>query len=100
YERAFALYRVLKVRGLLDPLPPPHYDEREPPVRGALRLMADYLLRAAEAVDPRAGDLISTLVILPLLAAAAGADPARPAAPISVAALARRTQLPAETVRR
>ena len=100
YERALIFYRLLKARGLLEPLPAPHYDEREPPVRGALRLMSDYLLRAAEAVDARAGDLISTVVILPMLAAAAGADPGRPASAISVAALARRTQLPPETVRR
>jgi predicted ArsR family transcriptional regulator len=99
HERLHALYRMLTARGLLDPLPAANYDEGEPPVRAAVRLMSDYLLRAAEAVMGRTGDLAATLVLLPLLAAAAGADGRLPE-PMSAAALARRTQLPAETVRR
>lgn len=100
HERLHGLYRMLRARDLLDPLPPPHYEEDEPPVRGAIRLMSDYLLRTAEAVIGRTGDLVATLTILPLLAQTAGADPRRPRPTIAVAALARRAQLPAETVRR
>jgi hypothetical protein len=100
HERLHGLYRMLRARQLLDPLPPPHYDEREPPIRGAVRIMSDYLLRASDAVVARTGDLVTTLVILPMLAAAAGTDPGTTPAPLSVAAIARRTRLPAETVRR
>lgn len=100
HERLHALYRMLKSCDLLEALPAAHYDEGEPPVRGALRLMSDYLLRSAAAIVGRTGDLVSTLTVLPLLAAAAGADVGRPPAPVAVAALARRVQLPAETVRR
>lgn len=99
HEKLHALYRMLCGRGLLEPLPAANYHESEPPVRGAVRLMSDYLLRASEAVGARSGDLIATLVLLPLLAAAVGADGPRPS-PLSVGALARRTRLPAETVRR
>jgi hypothetical protein len=98
HERLLALYRVLAARGLLEPLPAPNYEEAEPPVRGAVRLMSDFLLRSAEATVSRTGDFVAALVILPLLAVAAGADGALP--PMSSAALARRTRLPAETVRR
>ena len=100
HERLVALYRMLQARSLLEALPPAHYDEDEPPVRGAVRLMSDYLLRTAEAVVGRTGDLVSGLTVMPLLAQAAGADPGRPAAAVTVAGLARRIQLPAETVRR
>jgi DNA-binding Lrp family transcriptional regulator len=99
HERLYGLYRLLAGRGLLEPLPAANYDEDEPPVRGAVRLMSDYLLRAAESVGGRTGDLVSALVVLPLLAAAAATDNGVPA-PISVASLGRRLQLPAETVRR
>lgn len=98
HERLRNLHRLLQSRGLLDPPPTPHYDEREPPVRGAVRLMSDYLLRTAEALVGRTGDLVSGLLLLPLLAASANVE--RAPAPMAVAALARRVQLPAETVRR
>lgn len=100
HQRLHDLYRMLQARNLLDPLPAPHYDEDEPPVRGAVRLMSDYLLRTAEAVVGRSGDLVSALTLLPLLAITAGVDPSRPAPTVAVAALARRTGMPAETVRR
>ena len=100
HDRMYGLYRVLRARGLLDPLPPAQYLEGKPPIRAAVRLMSDFLLRSAEALDARTGDLISSLVILPLLAAAAGANPGRATPQISVAALARRVRLPSETVRR
>lgn len=99
HERLHLLYRLLTARRLLEPLPAANYHEQEPPIRGAVRLMSDYLLRTAEAVGARTGDLTATLVLLPLLAAAAGAEGGA-AAPLSAGALARRAQLPAETVRR
>jgi hypothetical protein len=99
HERLFALYRALCAQALLEPLPAANYDESEPPVRGAVRLMSDFLLRSADAAVSRTGDLVSALVILPLVAAAAAADGGRPI-PLSAAVLARRTRLPAETVRR
>jgi hypothetical protein len=99
HERLQGLYRALRTHGLLEPLPAPNYDENEPPVRGAIRLMSDYLLRFGEAGGRRTGDIVSALVVLPLVVAAA-ADERRPPVPTSVAALARRTRMPAETVRR
>ena len=99
HERLLAMYRHLCAHQLLEPLPAPNYQETEPPVRGAVRLLSDFLLRSAEATMNRAGDFITGLVILPLLAAAAGAEGAAPA-PVSAAWLARRTRLPPETVRR
>lgn len=99
HERLHGLYRMLSARGLLEPLPAAHFQETEAPVRAAVRLMSDFLLRSAEAVVRRTGDLVVALALLPLLAAAAGAELSAPA-PLSAAALARRTRLPAETVRR
>lgn len=99
HERLYALYRALTDRGLLETLPAANYHEPEPPIRGAVRLMSDFLLRSSEAVVGRTGELVSAMVALPLLAHAAGAPPGR-AGPISMAALGRRVQLPAETVRR
>jgi hypothetical protein len=100
HERLHALYRMLTARGLLEALPPPNYDEAEPPIRGAVRLLSDYLLRTAEAVGGRTGDLVTALVATPLLAAAAGAEPGEPPPSRSIAAVARRLRMPAETVRR
>jgi hypothetical protein len=100
HERLLSLYRVLCAHDLLEPLPAANYDETEPPVRGAVRLMSDFLLRAADATVSQTGDLVSGLVILPLLAAAAAATQGADPKPVSAAALGRRTRLPAETVRR
>jgi DNA-binding IclR family transcriptional regulator len=100
HERLYVLYRMLRARRLLEPLPVPHYDEDEPPVRGAVRLMSDYLLRAGDAAVARTGDLVSALVVLPLVAAAAGSDAGQAPPALSFAALARRVALPSETVRR
>jgi DNA-binding Lrp family transcriptional regulator len=101
HQRMHALYETLQDRGLLEPLPASNYPaETRPPVRGAVRLMSDYLLRTADALVAVAGDLISSLVLLPLVADLAGGDPQADLEPTTVAALARRLQLPAETVRR
>ena len=99
HEGLRGLYLMLKARDLLEPLPPPNYEEAEAPIRGAVRLMSDYLLRTAESLVGRMGDLTAGLVILPLLAAAAAAE-TDAAAPMSLGAIARRTRLPSETVRR
>lgn len=96
--RLRTLYLMLDARGLLEPLPAANYDEAEPPIRGAVRLMSDYILRAAEALVSRMGDLTAGIVMLPLVvAAAAETDP--PAA-LGASALARRIGVPNETVRR
>jgi hypothetical protein len=100
HEKLYALYRMLRVRDLFEPLPAANYDDDEPQVRAAVRLLSDFLLRVADAVVRRTGDLISAIVLLPLIATTAGADQGRPPAAIPVAVLARRTRLPAETVRR
>ena len=99
HARLRELYVVLAANGLLEPLPAANYEETEPPVRGAVRLMSDYLLRTAEALVARIGDLTAGVVMLPLLAAGASAEAAAPVA-LPVSRLARRTRLPAETVRR
>jgi hypothetical protein len=96
HQRLLRLYFDLSARGLLEALPASHYDERDPPVRAAMRLLADYLLRNTETLVSRTGELVSGLVLLPLLAAAAGGDRGGQ----SVAALSRRVQIPAETARR
>jgi len=93
------LYFLLAARGLFDPLPAANYQEAEPPIRGAVRLLSDFLLRTAETLVIRFGDLTAALAFLPMLAAAAGAVEGSPR-PLTVAELARRTGLPAETVRR
>jgi len=100
HERLFLLYQDLRSRDLLDRLPPSHYLEGEPPVRAAARLMSDYLLRTAEALVGRTGELIAGLVLLPLLAGSAGVERPDAVAGVSVAALSRRIGVPAETVRR
>jgi hypothetical protein len=100
HERLFRLYLALRSRNLLDPLPASHYRESEPPVRSAVRLMSDYLLRTAEALVGRTGELISGLVLLPLLAAAASGMIGDAEDGLSVAVLSRRVRIPAETVRR
>ena len=99
HETLFRLYLALRARGLLEALPPAHYVEKEPPVRAAARLMADYLLRTAEAVVGRTGELVSGLLLLPLAAAAAAPERGAGAA-MSIAELSRRVQVPAETTRR
>jgi hypothetical protein len=101
HERLLTFYLALRAAELLDPLPPSHYVEAEPPIRGAVRLMSDYLLRTAEGVVARTGELASGVVLLPLIAAAASRDrPPVAARGMTVAALSRRVQMPGETVRR
>jgi len=99
YHRMQALYVTLRAASLLDALPASHYVDDEPPVRGAVRLMSDYLLRTSEVLVARTGGIVSGVILTPLLSQAAGALPGS-AAGLSMAAISRRVQTPAETVRR
>lgn len=99
HERLLRFYFELRSSGLLGRLPPSAYpSEPQVPVRAAARLLSDYLLRASEGTMALAGDVISALVLLGVLDAAL--ESARPDRGASVAGLARRLRLPAETVRR
>jgi hypothetical protein len=100
HRRLHGLYQALRVADLLDPLPLSHYIEPQPPVRAAVRLMSDYLLRTADGVVGQTGELISGVVLLPLIAAAAQERPQAPLQGLTVAAIGRRLQIPVETVRR
>jgi len=95
-------YEELRSEGLADGLPPPAFDTDSVPVRAAARLLADYVLRASEGLMREAGNVISVLTLVALLAAALADEGRTGAAPraMSVRAIAARLQLSAETVRR
>jgi DNA-binding Lrp family transcriptional regulator len=109
YARLRTFHDDLRSLGLLRPLPAPAFPtEGEGLMRGAARLVSDYLLRVAAGVVRVAGDRMSALA---LLGAAAGGTEAptltgdgqvRPGVrrPVRPAELARRLRLPAETTRR
>jgi len=102
HERLRRFYVELRDAGLVDGLPPPAFDTDSVPVRAAARLLADYVLRASEGLMREAGNVISVLTLVALLAAAL-ADEGRPGgAPrvLSVRAIAIRLKLSAETARR
>lgn len=97
HERAWRFYRDCRAAGLLGELPPSHYStETGVPIRGAARLIADYLLRSNEISVTRFGDVISGLIVMALLEAATAPQPAA----LSVGALAERLKIPNETLRR
>lgn len=97
HERLWTFYRELMADGLLGELPPSRYSvEAGIPVRGAVRLVADYLLRTSATFVDHFGDLISGLVGMGVLCASTG----RPAQASRATALAERLRLPQETVRR
>jgi len=104
HDRLLRLYADLRAADLLDPLPPPAYDvDQRIPLRGAARLIADYILRSVESLHRVASDLPSALALLAVLDAALA--PPRSVrgeeyGAASVSALARRTGLPGETMRR
>lgn len=112
HQRLVGFYGALTDAGLLDPLPPPHYDvEDGVPLRGAARLMSDYLLRAVDGLLRETADVVSAITLLAIVAdsiegadwtPAAPGEPAAPAVfpPVSVAELSRRLRLPSETTRR
>ena len=111
YHRLVGFYAQLIDGQLLDPLPPTNYEvDAGVPLRGAARLIADYLLRSVDGLMRETGDAISAITLLTILVAALDdvpwppqADWALPATPFrsaTVAQIARRLGLPAETVRR
>lgn len=103
HERLRRFYVELRDAGLLESLPPPAYADDDIPVRAAARLLADYVLRAAEGLMREAGNAVSALTLVALLAVALAAEddePGRPHRPTPVKAIADQLRLPAETVRR
>jgi len=102
HERLRRFYVELRGAGLVEALPSPAFDTDSVPVRAAARLLADYVLRAAEGLMREAGNVISVLVLVALLAAALADEGRMGAAPraLSVRAIAIRLKLSAETARR
>lgn len=99
HARLHAFYAELQADNLLEPLPASRFPfEEGVPIRAAARLLADYVLRSAELLRAQVGDLLVALILLVVLAEAPG--PEGQAAPVSIAAAARRLGMPAETVRR
>jgi hypothetical protein len=98
HERTWAFYRELAEAGLLGELPASRYPvDSGVPVRGAVRLVSDYLLRTAEGFVAHFGDLVSGLVGMAVLCASSEPTGGR-ATPMN--ALAEQLQMPMETVRR
>lgn len=117
YGLVRTLYLRLKALQLLDHIPraPAAFDPSAPPVRLVVRLSSDYVLRLAEPVTRHLGDFVAALIMMDVVQAntedlpddESGLDltPDGYVAdhhrrPARVAALARRTNVPAETVRR
>lgn len=108
HERLVGFYGGLLDRDLLDPLPPANYDVDEGvPLRGAARLISDYLLRALDGLLREGGDVVSSIILLAVVVAALEEVPldgapvgSAPFKVIPVAQAARRLGLPNETARR
>lgn len=112
HERLLGFYGRMVDGELLDPLPATSYDiDDGVPLRGAARLIADYLLRAIEGLMRQGGgDAVTAIILLAVLVAALDeaswppeADWALTTVPFrstSVAQVSRRLGLPNETVRR
>lgn len=110
-NRLVGFYGRLLDGALLDPLPDTHYDIDEGvPLRGAARLISDYLLRGLDGMLREGGDVVSAITLLGLLVTAIEEAPWPPEAEWALttvpfratptAELARRLGLPGETVRR
>lgn len=110
-HRLVGFYGALLDGGLLDPLPETTYDiDDGVPLRGAARLISDYLLRGLDGMLREGGDVISALTLLAVLVAALNEVAWPPEAEwaltqtvfgtSTVAEIARRLGLPGETVRR
>ena len=102
HDRLRRFYEDLRAAGLIEGLPPPAFDTDSVPVRAAARLLADYVLRASEGLMREAGNVISVLILVALLASALadeGRDSDAPRA-MSVRAIALRLRLSPETARR
>jgi hypothetical protein len=97
-ERLFRFYLEVRQADLLGPLPRSAYATDDgAPMRGAARLLSDYILRATDLARALAGDVISSIVLLAVLETSL-AHPTAGAR--SVSAIARRLGLPEETARR
>lgn len=93
HGRLRAFFYEANAAGLVDELPRSAYPpEPTVPIRAAARLLADYMLRTLDMVMGITGDVLGVLV---LLAALGSPDRA-----LSIAAIAQRLRMPAETVRR
>ena len=99
HVRLRTFYRDLRQQGLLGPLPPSAFDVADVvPVRGATRLLADYVLREADHLRSEAGDVVSAVILLAILVPSTAPPIGTRATPIS--ALGQRLGMPTETVRR
>lgn len=102
HEHLRRFYVELRAAGLADNLPPPAFETDAVPIRAAARLLADYILRASEGLMREAGNVVSVLTLVALLAAAL-ADQGRPGdrpRAVTVRSMATTLRLSAETVRR
>ena len=102
HERLRRFYMELEAAGLIEALPPAAFETDAVPVRAAARLLADYVLRASEGLMREAGNVISLMTLVALLAPAL-ADEGRPtdrSRTVSVRSIAVTLKLSAETVRR
>ena len=102
HHRLRAFYFQLKRGDMVGRLREPNYEEDDVPIRAAAGLLSDYMLRTVDALMREAGDAISGLVLLVLLAGALTTDAeGRPdPQPLSVRRIHHRLGLPEETVRR
>lgn len=101
HERLRRFYVELREAGLVGDLPAPAYADDDIPVRAAARLLADYVLRSCEGLMREAGNAVSALILVALLAATLADDEGTArSGRASVKAIAGRLRLPAETVRR
>jgi hypothetical protein len=101
HERAWRFYREACAEGLVGELPPAHYaTDSGIPIRGAARLLADYLLRSAEIFVGRFDDLVCALIAMELVRTATARDVRTAGRPRSITAIAQRLGVPGETVRR
>lgn len=111
HDRLVGFYGRLLDGGLLDLLPATNYDiDDGVPLRGAARLISDYLLRSLDGLLREAGDVVSAVTLLAILVTAIdeapwppeteGALTAVPFQATTAARLARRLGLPGETIRR
>lgn len=108
HERLIAFYARLLEGDLLDPLPATNYGiDDGVPLRGAARLLADYLLRGLDGLLREGEDVASALTFLAILVTALDEAPWPPLAAeptpfraIRVSDVARRLRMPGETVRR
>lgn len=99
-ERLRVMYGALTAEGLVGRLPAPNYDTADGiPLRAAVALVADYVLRVVDPLLREAGDTVSTLILLALLVEAL-TKAEHEVRPLTNRELSERLKLPVETVRR